>query len=1031
MFKKELFIIENLEISDFFDAKIAKIFGISINIKFWTLKYFIEQIIKKIFFYNKKVYKIKLSEIKWKFLKKIKFFYKKEFLRKKDSLIKKFNFFEKISKIFFKYFIYRPKLIKLWNKNKNYKKFKKNEKWQYQIWKKIFKNYKKNKVIYYLNFFYKDKKYNKKKFFNIFSKYSNIYILYSINAPKYYWKIIKIFSKYHTINLFINFPVNLYTLKKKKNKWFKNSQLSYWNKNQIYNVLYMLSNFKKSCLYIQNHKSIKNKKKSNLLKKIKKNIFFLKTKKKSNLLKKIKKKDFSFSIHKCENYHEEIQLLHKNILKILFKNKKIFPHHIIVKCNNLEKYIPYIKSIFSYQKFENYIPYVIKENLFDSNDEILYILKKIFMLPTSRFENLEIIEFLNFKMIRKKFNISSKNLKILEIWINDININWGINKNHKKNIKIPKNSKNTWENGIKKIILGYFLNKTKIKMWGKIYPYNIEEKKHLKILEKFIIFIKILKKWKLKIHKSKKLKKWKKIFKNLIKDFFFINKNNKKKIKIIIKIVKNFIKKGILFKFKKKISIFILYQEILKKCKKIKKKNFLYNGSIIFCEINDFREIDFKIIYLIGQNENFKNTNSTINNLNLIKKYPTLNDVDHHQENYYKFIELIFSSKNIFYISYSKFNYKEEKIYLSLIINQFINYISNFFNINKKFFTYSYTKIKKFKNLYKNSFFKKNKKNKIFQKNFLISKKKIYIKNFLKFWKNPIYYFYNNQMNINYHIYGNKNPNSEPFEINKYQTNNIKKKIFNYLIKNKNYKKICQKILFSNLLPHENFGNILLKNIYKKSKKFYKKVKNINFYKKKFKLILKNIIIIGKLKKIKNQGILKLNINNITIHDKFNLWLKHLIYCVNKGKKESFLIGRKKKFYIFRNLKRKKAKKYLKQYLSQYYNGLKKPIIITNASLEWIQSIFYLKKKKIKKKIFKKKFYNLKKKFYSKIEGNHFFRGEKNNIYTRKIFKNIKNKKKIKKIYKKLKLLIFPMLKNIQFKLKNKILIIKKTYDKK
>ncbi|CAL4323027.1 RecBCD enzyme subunit RecC [Buchnera aphidicola (Periphyllus testudinaceus)] len=1011
IFIKEIIVVPELKISKFIRQIIEKKFGIFCNISFFTPEKFIFYILE--LFINKKKYKkFNQSYILWKLMSLPEKFQKKYFFKKKENEFNKFKYFKNFSKIFYKYLIYNTKLIKKLEKNtkKNKKKiFLKQQK----IWKKINKNLK--NTHHYVNLIKNFmKKYYLKK--NLYKKLPNrIFILNPIDFPISYFNILKKISEKLKIYFF------LYTPFKKINKksiinYKKNSIISNWMKydlKKIKNILSLTKN--KKNIYIKN-------KNITLLDKLKNKIFFLK----NNSIYINQKKDNSISIHECYNHFREIEILQENILKILNNTKTIQPKHIIVKSKNIQKYIPYINSIFNSEIKKNNIPYFIHEKIFDKNNPIIYIFNKILSLPQSKFKNKKILDYLNFKFISKKFLISQKELKIIKKWISYTNICWGINKNHKKSLKLPEEHQNTWSYGIKKIILGYGMKK-KNKVWNKIFPYNINEKNHILILEKLILFIKTLKKWKKKLSTKKKCKTWKKIYKEIINDFFY-TKKIKKKLKHIKKNWKYLLKNIQISSYKKKISIDIIKYEINKKINIIYKRE-KKNNNIIFTNFNLLRTIPFKITYILGMNENFFK-NKTQERENLIHLYNKKENFKKNTQDYYIFLELLSCTTKKLIISYIKNSYENEKNNKpSIIIYQLIKYI-------KKNFLKDYKKIQLIKihekySFYKKNFYLKNKfnsfnnfwnisKNKkkiiktnFFKKNIYIKNyKKIKFKNFILFWKNPINYFFNKILKIYYKEKYINYSNNEPFYIDKKNHYLLNKKILNYIIFKKNLKKLFNKIKYLGILPHGNLGKIYFKHQIKKNNKIFLKIKNINFTlkNKKFLLKIKKYKIYGKLKNISSlNGVVRWKSFNLNNFDKISLWLKHIIYCANGGKKNSIYISLNKKI-TFKNITKKKSKKYLLKYIYGYIQGLKNPLIITKTGLNWFDYVYDKKIQNISKN--KKIIKNSKNKIFETWHGNKYIIGEKKDLYIKKIFNSL-NKKSIKKIFRITKYWMYPIYKNI------------------
>ncbi|CAL4322967.1 exodeoxyribonuclease V subunit gamma [Buchnera aphidicola] len=1008
IFMKEILVTEDLEKSEIIKKKIAKILGISINLNFFTQNNFISYVLKK-FLFKKKYLLLKKNNIFWELIHLSK--YIKKICKIKKNEIENFQYLKELSKIFYEYLIFRPNWIIRWEYNKQDKK-KYNKKYfiQKKIWKKIQTHTIKKNIYHYINL-YKD--FFKKKIFKkyIYKKFpSKIFIINPFQFSKFYFKILKKISKKIDIHIFISTPFDIRYLKKNKS-WEKYSLLSIWTKNHIKQIKYIFSLSKKIEFFYE-------KKKNTLLNKIKNN--FLKLIDKTNTKKiQIQSIDNSITIHECNNRLREIEILYENILQNLHENHKLQPKDIIVKTEKIKDYIPYIKSVFQSQINNTQIPYKIKKPLFTKNS-ILYILNKILSLPQNKFENEKILDFLNFKFIAKKFLISKTDIKIIKTWIKDTNIRWGIDKKHKKKSGIYPTFQNTWKYGIKKIILGYGIQEN-IQTKNKIRPYNIYEKDHINLLEKLIFFIKKLTKWKKKLSKKRKIKKWIKIYKKIIKDFFQLNKKNKKIYKIIKKKLIILLKEIKKSSYKKKMSVNILKYELNIRLKKIFIQKNINNNCIQFTNFNSLRKINSKITYCLGMNENNFPKKITENEENLIYKYQKSSDQKKTEDNFFLFFELLAFTEKKIYISYiNNSPNKIEKNEISSVIKKLKKYIENNFSSHKNIFQkisfiHPKTNFEK-KNIYNHTFKKTlflkkiDLKKKFIKKIYLFKKiRKINFNKLISFWNNPINYFFNKILNIYYKNNNFINYNEEPFSIDYKNNYFIKKKILEYMLEKKDLKKLFNKIQSIGILPHKHFGKIHFKNQISKIKKIFIKIKNNkNLLGKKFLFKIKKFTIYGKLKNISHKELFRWKTSSIHSYNIISFWLEHLIHCLLKGEKSTY-IGINKTI-SFQKISCKNSKKNLLKYILGYLQGLKKPIVLTKTGLNWFNYIFDKKEKKISIK--KQKIKYSEKKFLETWNGNQYFLGEKKNLYLQKIFPKL-NKKMIHQIKRTTKYWMLPIYKNI------------------
>ncbi|WP_343189851.1 hypothetical protein RJD44_01510 [Buchnera aphidicola (Astegopteryx bambusae)] len=816
-------------------------------------------------------------------------------------------------------------------------------------------------------------------------------------------------------NFFVNIlyvtPINI-PIKKKKITYLKNYNFLKIIKNIIKNklLMYLVKSSLNFTKYLINKKNIQNidkiiKNKNTLLENIKKNIMFDQTKR-----KKILKTDNSILIFSCCSKYKEIEILYKNIKKILKKKNNICANDIVIVSTKIKKYLPYINSIFHSKNILK-IPYTIISDNKCKIKKFLNFVYRIFDLKKNKITIEEIIYFLYSDFIKKKYKIKNEEIILLERYIKDMCVKFDIeNITFKK--KLKKISKeNTWNYALKKILLGYTTyNKNLI--YKNYVPYIKINYCNKNLISKFIKIITIIKKWKKIFSKKKKLSEWKDILNNIFKKFL---KKNEKKINIKL-LFKNIIKLGINIKYKNKIYSDEL-KIIFKKFIKLKYyKNDIFLNSVTFCNLHEIENINFKVIYFLGIHY-YK-----IKNQNLCKNFNLL----HKNKNYYykekyknirKIILLIISAEKYFYISYTN-NFNENNNIKILEI--LINYISKHyyfkkkllknFIINKKDIISRILKEYKQDISYKN--YEKIKKNKNKNKNIKLKKKKhkknkINILNLITFWKNPIKYFLKKIIKINLFEYKNIYSEKEAFTLTKSLENKISNDIFKNILKNKNTKKIFKYYLSLGILPKKHFGKIIFEEIVQKSKILKKNIYKLNVEKKikkiKIKIKIKNFIIKTKIKTFSQKKLISYKPKILNLNDIIEFWFYHLFFCATyKCKKHSKMLGYKNSIIIFKKLSKKESYYYIIKYIHGYLDGIKNPIFLTKSGMIWIKNLIKKKNKKISKKIFIKNW-----------NGNNYIFGEKNNLYIKKIISKT-NTENIQKIYLSSLKWHYPILKKLK-----------------
>lgn len=1020
IFEKEIIIHDNQVLFQYLNIFVANYTGIASDFKLIHPNVFIWKIFKQIIPKNEIKNILKKTTNIWKIMKIIEEnnFFKN--IKKNDNKVKKFEFSLLIENLFQKYILYRPKWIKEWDhKNDIILKIDSEKLSQIKLWKKITND---NKYFNQSNnnfssLFYKFKKLIKKK-----SEFSQrIFIIWSFPINPSYIEIFyqisihtDVYFLYLTAykNSIINSQVALnhksYDIKI-TNSFNNRLELS-WGK---YEHAYL--NFIKNFKNIKINSDFQKYHTKSLLNNIKNNILYFKTNKKPSK-KTINSNDSSIAINICYSKKHEVEVLYNTLINILNTNKNIKLHDIVVTSFTLNSYVTHINSVFKSNNSKKNISFYISKRKSKNTQKIFDLFNKILNLSNIRFNNEEILELLETSVIAKNFDISEEEIKILYNWVEITHIKWGINDKHKKIFQCLEIDQNTWFYGIEKLLLSYATNE-KNKIWNNILSCIYIDISQSELIGKLSYLIGILNMWRCKLLKPKKVIHWRLLFKSFINDFFQKETEWEQTLIIINKNWEKMIDEIILSKYEKKITIDILKKNFLHiiNCESNKKFEI---GVINFCHPSVVCYIPFKVIYIIGLNSIKKLEKSNIDQIDLLKKYPLITDISINNTIDHLFLNNFIAAKKYFYVSYIGYSLKDDtKIYPPILVEQLIDYIAlNFcfkgdenlkMEDNRKKISYYilkrnpkehiYTKIniKKPKNIQKNKikniyymFFKKIMNSKDLEKQrFFIN-----LKDLISFWKHPIRYFFNNILNTKFLI--KQTPSiTEPFIIDQLESLKISNLLLETMINKKNLTNVLKQIKSSGILPHGNFGEIVLEQ---KCKEIETMVKIINQYrvlpqKKDFNLKIDKYCVQGTLNEIQDTGLLRWKTNSINYSDRMSLWLEHLIYCILGGSGESKIIGYKKQMFSFQSLPYDIAYNYFLRYIQGYIKGIHDPLLLIKSGAAWFDEVYDIKNYCVyKDSNIKKKAYKI---LYKTWLGNSYIKGEKEDIYIQKIISKLDIKK--------------------------------------
>ncbi|MBK7095799.1 MAG: exodeoxyribonuclease V subunit gamma [Saprospiraceae bacterium] len=529
--------------------------------------------------------------------------------------------------------------------------------------------------------------------------------------------------------------------------------------------------------------------------------------------------DGSVNISSHYSVGREVEALYNYLLEIL-EDTSVKPHDIIIQTANIDKYVPYIISVFENGKYK--IPYTIADRSYHGVDNMIGILEKILNLREDEFTSEQIFRLIQFKPVRDKFDF--KDLELLRIIIHNANIRNGIFGEKADETHIV-----SWKNGLERIVLGFAVNSEQLmEIPGQNYenlPLGFIENEFASEGLKLVGFVNFLIDFIRERKTNRSLNMWKDFIQTLINDVFVFKDTDSD--------ILNYINERLSFPpvietfSGNDISYDIFVSAFLESIYQDTRKGSFFNGNITFCSMTPMRSIPFRIVAVLGLDYNsFPRKNDEVL-FDLMNAEHRPGDRNNKESDKFLFLEAIMSAREKLYLSYlgqdSKTNVEKPP---SSVIDSLIDYIFFFetdHNLRKKFITrhplHNFNS-KYFNPLYPQLFTYNEIKTKNINDNYLNidnSTKdneinEISLTDLVSFYKNSIEWYYRKTLKIDYRENEILIPETELFEINNLQKYNLSYSLLEISDEPELEKFILKEKIKGNL-PLKSAGTVTVNNI--------------------------------------------------------------------------------------------------------------------------------------------------------------------------------------------------------------------------
>lgn len=988
--KPEIIVVQSKGMERWVSTEIARRLGICANVKFPFPNTFVSEIIQKVIPDIPEESPFDPKFLTWKIMKLLPFCIKQpgfesinNYLDHVSYDLKCYQLSVRIADTFDQYLLYRPDWIFKWEKGEE-------DHWQAMLWRELITG-NENFHRAALGSKFLEQLQNPFTAINNFPQRVSVFGISSL--PLFHFQILAAISRFSEVNLFMMNPSREYwfdilsdreikrAIDRSADQYASEQDLHIETGNSLLASMGLLGKDFLGLIYDYDIHEIAEFEESNndsLLSRIQSDILNLRENKKSSSKYFIREDDFSIQIHTCHSPIREIEVLHDQLLKMFEYDPNLLPKDILVMTPDIEIYAPYIQAVFDLPLDDpRRIPFNIADRSMRKESQVIETFLAILDLYGSRFKAAQVIAILESPTVRQKFGLSEADANLIRRWIADTRIRWGIDKESRDAMGLPSISENTWRSGLDRLLLGYALVGHDENMFNEILPYDHIEGNEMVVLGNFLEFVDSLFMTVDSIGKSRTLEAWSEFLKKIIDHFFKSDEENQHEFMLILQVINDLVNIQRESDFSEPVPIQIVRDYLVNQFEQEIHGFGFMTGGITLCAMLPMRSIPFKVICLIGMNDNAYPRQEKKLGFNLMTKHPRPGDRSRRKDDRYLFLEALLSAREKLYISYVGQSIQDNStIPPSVLISELLDYIDTNFQIPGKNI-FDHLIIKHRLQAFSPEYFKSNPR--LFSYSYehfqaakklleprpatvaFISKgikippeewKKVTVVDLCNFYFNPTKYMLTKRLGIQLKEEILMLDETEAFDIENLDRYLLEQKLVSKKLDGQDLKDYFKAAKAAGVLPHGTVGNCVYDHFSRGVERFVQQTQpyiqdktleplNIN-------LIISDFNLVGRVDCIYPERLLCSRYAKIKSKDRLRIWIYHLILNSVEAEnypKTSLLVGlnpdfRYPQWAAWKFPEIEKSQEILNRLLEIYWQGLRKPVhFFPESSWEYAHGI--------------------------------------------------------------------------------------------
>ncbi len=173
--------------------------------------------------------------------------------------------------------------------------------------------------------------------------------------------------------------------------------------------------------------------------------------------------DRSLVFHVAHGPQREVEVLHDQLRAAFDEDPTLRPDEVIVMVPDIEAYAPHIEAVFGAIEPDDprHIPFSLADQGLRARDPLLQGLEILLDLPQGRARVGEVLDLLEVPALRRRFGIDDEALPRLRSWVEEAQIRWGLNEEHRRDLGLGERGggewlrQNSWRFGLERMLYGY------------------------------------------------------------------------------------------------------------------------------------------------------------------------------------------------------------------------------------------------------------------------------------------------------------------------------------------------------------------------------------------------------------------------------------------------------------------------------------------------------------------------------------------------------------------------------------------------
>lgn len=365
--------------------------------------------------------------------------------------------------------------------------------------------------------------------------------------------------------------------------------------------------------------------------------------------------DRSLQFHLCHSRQREVEVLHDRLLDLFAREPDLQPRDVIVMAPDIDRYAAHVEAVFGNVPREDsrYIPFTLADRPERACHPMAKALETLLRLPELRMTVSDLLGLFEVAAVRERFGIAEQELPVLQRWMVQSGIRWGLTAAQRESLDLPANlHANTWQFGLRRVLLGYACGRGEA--WYGVEPFGAVAGLEGALAGKLLQAVDAVEGAWQQLQQSHTVEAWSAQLQALLEQFFLPQDDADE---FLLRRFENAIHEWQAACGEGGITNELLPLVVVREALMVAldgeglSQRFLA-GCVNFCTLMPMRSIPFRVVCLLGMNDGEYPRHRVPMDFDLMNGRYRPGDRSRREDDRYLFLEALLSARDLFYISY-------------------------------------------------------------------------------------------------------------------------------------------------------------------------------------------------------------------------------------------------------------------------------------------------------------------------------------------------------------------------------------------